>query len=121
MPVGKLKKTSKLPTENHTSLIIPYFIFVGYPKTEIDPLDPDDIWDFPETSDVKISNGQTITISIKDEKCSILVWANTSTGAAGGPAYFVDEGTSDIALELVTQYSWLDGSRYILKPVAPKH
>ena len=101
--------------------LIPYFIFVGYPKTEIDPLNPDDIWDFPDTSDVKITNGQTITISIQDKKCSILVWANTSTGAASGPAYFIDEGTTDIALELVTQYSWVHGSQYVLRPATEKH
>lgn len=100
--------------------LIPYFIFVGYPKTEIDPLNPDDIWDFPDTSDVKITNGQTITISIQDKKCSILVWANTSTGAASGPAYFIDEGTTDIALELVTQYSWTHGSQYALRHVTAK-
>ena len=101
--------------------LIPYFIFVGYPKTEIDPLNPDDIWDFPDTSDVKITNGQTITISIQDKKCSILVWANTSTGAASGPAYFIDEGITDIALELVTQYSWVHGSQYVLRPATEKH
>ena len=100
--------------------LIPYFIFVGYPKTEIDPLNPDDIWDFPDTSDVKITNGQTISISIQDKKCSILVWANTSTGAASSPAYFIDEVTIDIELELVTQYSWIHGSQYVLRPVTAR-
>jgi hypothetical protein len=99
---------------------IPYFIFVGYPKTKTDPLDPDDRWDFPESSDIKISNGQTITISVQDGECSIVVWAQTSTGAAGGPAYYIEKGTTDIVLELVTQYSWLDGSRYVLRPAEAK-
>ncbi len=94
--------------------LIPYFIFVGYPKAEINPLDPDDTWDFPDTSDVKILNGQTITVSVRDEKCSILVWANTSTGAASSPAYLIDEGSTDIELELVTKYSWIHGSQYEL-------
>lgn len=100
--------------------LIPYFIFIGYPKTEIDLLNPDDVWDFPDTSDVKITNGQTITVSIRDEKCSILVWANTSTGAASSPAYLIDEGTTDIELELVTQYSWIHGSQYVLRPATAR-
>lgn len=106
--------------KNFFGALIPYFIFVGYPKTEIDPLNPDDIWNFPDTSDVKITNGQTITISIQDEKCSILAWADTSTGAASSPAYFIDEGTIDIELELVTQYSWIHGSQYVLRPVTAR-
>ena len=100
---------------------IPYFIFIGYPKAEIDPFNPDEAWDFPDTSDVKITNGQTITISIQNEKCSILVWADTSTGAASSPAYLIDAGTTDIALELVTQYSWVHGSQYVLRPATEKH
>lgn len=99
---------------------IPYFIFVGYPKTEIDPLDPDDTWDFPESSSIKVSNGQTITFPIQDGRCSIVVWAQTSTGAACGPAYYINEGSTDLDLELRTQYHWLDGSRYIVRPAAPK-
>ena len=100
--------------------LIPYFIFVGYPKAEIDPLNPDEDWDFPETSDIKITNGQTITISVQDGKCRILVWANTSTGPASGPAYLINEGTADIELELATQYSWIHGSQYVLMPVAAR-
>lgn len=97
-------------------MLIPYSIFVCYIKEEIDPQDPDDIWEVQENSDIKVSNGKTITFPIKDEKCSIVVWAITSAGAAGGPAYYINEGTSDIVLELVTQYNWLNGSRYILRP-----
>ena len=97
--------------------LIPYFVFVGYPKTEINPLNPDDIWDFPDTSDVRILNGQTISVSIPDGKCSILVWANTSTGAASSSAYLVDERAADIELELVTKYSWICGSQYVLRPI----
>ena len=97
--------------------LIPYFIFIGYPRTQIDPLNPDDIWDFPEKSNIKINNGQTISLDIKEEACSIVVWADTSTGMASGPAYRIDAGTSDIELELVTQYSWRNGSTYILRPV----
>ena len=98
----------------------PYFIFVGYPKAEIDPLNPDDVWDFPDTSYVKITNGQTKTISIQEKKCSILAWAVTSTGAASSSAYYIDEGTTDIELELVTQYSWTHGSQYVLRPATAR-
>ena len=101
--------------------LIPYFIFVGYPKAEINPLEPDDIWDFPDTSDVRISNGQTITISITNGKCSILILADTSTGVASSPAYLTDEGTTDIELELVTKYSWVYGSKYVLNPTTASH
>ncbi len=101
--------------------LIPYFIFVGYRKAEIDPLDPHDEWGFPNTSDVKITNGQTITIPIRDEKCCICVEANTSTGATFSPAYIIDEGTVDVELTLVTRYSWIHGSRYVLSPVSAKY
>ena len=106
--------------KNFFGALIPYFIFVGYPKTEIDPLNPDDVWDFPDTSDVKITNGQAITVSIRGEQCSSLAWADTSTGAASSPAYLIDEGTTDIELELVTQYSWIHGSQYVLRPVTAR-
>lgn len=100
--------------------LIPYFVFVGYPKAGIDPLDPDEEWDNPDVSEIKIANGQTISISIQDGKCSILIWADTSTGVVCSPAYQIDEGTVDIELMLVTQYSWIHGCQYVLRPITPR-
>jgi hypothetical protein len=102
--------------KSFSGMLIPYSIFTLYLRAEIDPLDPEDIWEVQEGSEIKISNGQTITFPIREEKCSLVVWAITSTGAAGGPAYYIDEGTSDISLELITRYSFWNGSRYILRP-----
>ena len=100
---------------------IPYFLFVGYRKAEIDSCNPQDEWDFPATSDVKIANGQTLEISIRDEKCCVFVEADTSTGIVCSPKYSIDEGTSDVDLELVTRYSWIHGSQYVLRPISVKH
>lgn len=100
---------------------IPYFLFVGYRKAEIDSCNPQDEWDFPGKSNTRIANGQTITVPIRDEKCCIFVEADTSTDVVCSPKYYIDEGTSDIELELVTRYSWIHGSQYVLQPVSAKH
>jgi hypothetical protein len=113
----RLKITRK---KSFFGAVIPYFLFVGYRKAETDPLNPHDEWDFPATSDVKIANGQTLEISIRDEKCCVFVETDTSTGIVCSPKYSIDEGTADIELELVTQYSWTRGSRYVLKPVSAR-
>lgn len=97
-------------------MLIPYFIYVSYPRKEIDPMDPYDTWEVSEESPVKIKNGHSVTFSIREETCAIVVWAITSTGAAGGPAFYLEEGSSDVALEVITQYSFWDGSRYLLRP-----
>ena len=99
-------------------MLIPYNVFVGYLRKKPNPEDPDDIWLFPEDAVIKIANGKTVTFPLREEKCAIVVWAITSTGAAGGPAYHIDEGTTDITLELNTQYSWLNGSCYLLRPIS---
>ncbi|MBQ5372651.1 MAG: hypothetical protein IIU53_07755, partial [Rikenellaceae bacterium] len=39
-----------------------------------------------------IKNGETVTFPIREQKCSVVVWARTSTGAACGPAYYLEEG-----------------------------
>ena len=57
---------------------IPYFIFVGYRKAEIDSCNPQDEWDFPSKSDTRIANGQTITVPIRDEKCCIFAGADAA-------------------------------------------
>lgn len=98
--------------------VIPYFLFIGYRRTEADPCNPEDEWDFPDTSDTKIANGQTVTIPIRDEKCCVFVEASTSTGVASSPVYSIDEGTADVKLELVTLYSWTHGSKYLLRPAS---
>ena len=100
---------------------IPYFLFVGYRKAEIDSCNPQDEWDFPGKSNTRIANGQTITVPIRDEKCCIFVEADTSTDVVCSPKYYIDEGTSDVDLELVTRYSWIHGSRYVLSPVSAKY
>lgn len=97
--------------------LIPYFVFIGYPKAEIAPSELDDVWDYPEESSISINNGQTISFAIKDTECNLVIWADTSTGMASGPAYHINAGTRDIQLELITQYSWKTGSRYILKEI----
>ena len=98
--------------------VTPYFLFVGYRKTEVDPDDPEAEWDCPDTYDAKIANGQTVVIPIRDEECRVIVWANTLSGAASGPAYSINAGTTDIELELVTQYSWIHGNKYLLRPAS---
>lgn len=102
--------------KNFCGMLIPYAVFVSYPRQAIDPQDPDDLWEVPEEANAVIKNGETVTFPIREQKCSVVVWAQTSTGAACGPAYYLEEGTGDIALELTTQYSWLNGSRYLLQP-----
>lgn len=97
--------------------LIPYSIFVGYRKAESDPRNPHDEWDFPDTIDARTANGQTVTIPVRDEKCCILAEVNTSTGAARSTVYTIDEGSTDVELELVTRYSWIHGSQYVLRPV----
>lgn len=101
--------------------LISYSIFVGSQRTEINPQNPDDIWNFPETNEIKISNGKTITISIPDGKCGLLVLANTSDSIASSHVYSIEEGTADLELELLTKYNWMHGSQYILKPVTARH
>ena len=76
---------------------------------------------FDKPPDTKIISGQTITIPIRDEKCCIRVEANSSTDAAYVPVYIIDEGTADVELALVTRYSWIHGSRYVLSPVSAKY
>jgi len=96
--------------------LIPYFVFIGYPKTETDLINPFAVLNNPDTGTVQIKNGQTITLSIQDAKCVLLVGANTSSGIASGLPYLIDEGTDDLNLELTTKYSWIHGSRYHLRP-----
>ena len=98
--------------------VTPYFLFVCYRKAEVDPDDPEAEWDCSDTYDAKIANGQTVVIPIRDEECRVIVWANTLSGAASGPAYSINAGTTDIELELVTQYSWIHCSKYLLIPAS---
>ena len=98
--------------------LIPYFIFIGDRKAEADPCNPENKWDFSDTSGTKIANGKTVTIPIRDEKCCVFVAADTSTGIVCSPVYSIDEGTADIEFELVTLYSWTRGSKYLLRPVS---
>lgn len=104
--------------KSFVGIAIPYFLFVGCKKAENLRTDTETLWDFPNTSDVKIYNVQTVTVSIPDDECGILVCAAASTGTAGSPVYSIGEGTADLALELITKYSWIHGSRFMLKPVA---
>ena len=113
-----MRRLTIIRKKSFVGSVTPYFLFVGYRKTEVDPDDPEAEWDFPDSSDAKIANGQTVVIPIRDEECRVIVWANTLTGAASGPAYSIDAGTTDIELELVTQYSWIHGSKYLLRPLS---
>lgn len=106
--------------KSFVGIAIPYFLFVGCRKPESLQADTETLWDFPNTSDGKIHNGQTVTISIPNHECGILVCASTSTGTASSPVYSIDKGTADLALELITKYSWIHGSRLMLKPLASR-
>ena len=97
-------------------MLMPYFVYVGYIRKEVDPCDPDDIWEFPEQAEGRLANGETAAFQIKDEKCAIVIWAKTWFGAASSPAYYLEEGTADVELELTTRYSWTNASHYTLQP-----
>ena len=95
--------------------LIPYTIHLHYPGTV--PDDPDCQWGRDHVVGISIANGETKNIPLRCERCAVVISAETSTGAAGGPAYYIEAGTEDIHLEIDTKYSFLNGSRYELHTV----
>lgn len=95
--------------------LIPYSVFLSYPGTH--PDDPESQWAPGHVLGIQIANGETKNIPLRRERCAVVVNAMTSTGAAGGPAYYIDAGSEDVHLKIVTKYSFFDGSRYELHPV----
>ena len=95
--------------------LIPYTIHLRYPGTQ--PDDPDCQWGAGHVMGISIANGETKNIPLRRERCAVLISAETSTGAAGGPAYYIEAGSEDVHLEIRTKYSFLDGSRYELHPL----
>ena len=95
--------------------LIPYLIHFAYPGTH--PDDPESQWAPPHAMGIRIQNGQSVSIPIREDRCAVVVSAITSTGAAGGPAYYVEAGSGDVELEIVTKYSIWHGSTYHLRPL----
>ena len=95
--------------------LIPYTVSLAYPGTH--PDDPECQWGPGHVLGIPIANGETKNIPLREERCAVCVTARTSTGAAGGPAYYIEAGTEDVRLRIVTKYSLLAGSRYELHPI----
>ena len=95
--------------------LIPYSIFFSYPGTQ--PDDPESTWGPCHVNGIPIANGETKNIPLRYDRCCVVITALTSTGAAGGPAYYIEAGTEDVHLEIITKYSFWSGSRYELQPI----
>ena len=95
--------------------LIPYSVFLSYPGKH--PDEPESQWAPGHVLGIPIANGETKSIPLRCERCAVVVNAMTSTGAAGGPAYYIEAGDEDVRLEIVTKYSFWGGSRYELHPI----
>mgnify|MGYP003533675734 CR=1 FL=1 len=84
--------------------IIPYYCIIGVNK---DNINDDD-------TQYAIKNGETISVSMSEEKFCIVVAANTSSGLVVMPPFLVEKGNDDVSLELVTKYNLTKGSTFEL-------